>query len=127
MQSDEEQIRQLVSTWMSATKAGDVDTVLSLMTDDVLFLIPGRPPMQKEEFAKMSRIPEGKPSPKIEGTSEIQEVQVSGDMAYMWTKLSVIMTPPDGSAPVERAGTTLSVLKRVNGKWLLAVFQCVPN
>ena len=41
MQSDEQEIRQLVSTWMAASKAGDVDTVLSLMADDVVFLMPG--------------------------------------------------------------------------------------
>ncbi len=28
MQNDEQEIRQLVSTWMAASKAGDIDTVL---------------------------------------------------------------------------------------------------
>ena len=39
MNTDEQQIRELVATWMSATKAGDLATVLSLMTDDVVFLV----------------------------------------------------------------------------------------
>ncbi|HSE59858.1 MAG TPA: hypothetical protein VLA99_14250 [Nitrospiraceae bacterium] len=34
MQSDEEEIRRLVATWMAATKAGDVETLLSLMSED---------------------------------------------------------------------------------------------
>ena len=34
MQSDEQEIRQLVATWMAATKAGDIDAVLSLMADE---------------------------------------------------------------------------------------------
>ena len=55
MQSDEQQIRQLVTTWMAATKAGDVDTVLDLMADDVVFLVPGRPPMRKGEFASAAK------------------------------------------------------------------------
>jgi hypothetical protein len=38
----------------------------------------------------------------------------------MWTKLTVVVTPPDGSPPVERAGHTLSVLKKINSKWFLA-------
>ena len=63
MQSDDEQIRQLVATWFTASKAGDVDTVLSLMTDDVVFLVPGRAPVRKDEFAQMSRVPPGKTSP----------------------------------------------------------------
>lgn len=120
MLSDEEQIRTLVQTWQSATRAGDVDTVLDLMTDDVVFLVPGRPPMRKEEFAALSRIPAGSPRPKFEGMSEIQEIQVSGDMAYLWTKLSVTVTPLGASQPIERAGHTLTVLRRVGGKWLLA-------
>jgi uncharacterized protein (TIGR02246 family) len=117
--SDEQQIRQLVTTWMTATKVGDVDTVLGLMTDDVVFLIPGRAPMQKNEFATLSRVPSGVTPPAIEGKSEIQEIQIAGDWAFLWTQLSVTVTPPDG-APIERAGHTLTVLRRVNGKWLLA-------
>ena len=120
MLSDEDQIRALVQPWHSATKAGDVDTVLGLMTDDVVFLVPGRPPMRKAEFAALSQVLPGTPRPRFEGTSEIQEVQVSGDMAFLWTKLSVSITPPGASQAVERAGHTLTVLRRVSGKWLIA-------
>jgi ketosteroid isomerase-like protein len=38
----------------------------------------------------------------------------------MWTKLTVIATPPDGSPPIERAGHTLTVLNKMQGRWLLA-------
>ncbi len=119
MQSDEQEIRELVATWRAASQAGDVNTVLGLMTDDVVFLVPGRPPMRKAEFASLSHIPSGAAPPKIDGTTEIEEIQVSGDWAFMWARWSVVITPPGGQ-PMERAGHTLSVLKRVNGKWLLA-------
>jgi uncharacterized protein (TIGR02246 family) len=119
MRTDEQEIRDLVAKWLAASKAGDVDTVLGLMTDDVVFLVPGRAPMQKREFAALSRLPAGSKPPQIDGRSEIQEIQVSGDVAFMWTKLSMVMTPPGGQ-PIERAGHTLSVLKRVDGRWLLA-------
>ena len=120
MLSNEEQIRALVETWQVATKAGDVDTVLSLMTDDVVFLVYGRPPMDKAEFAALSRVPAGSPRPVFDGKSEIQEIQVSGDMAYMWSALSVSVTQPGASQPTERAGYTLTVFRRVDGQWLLA-------
>jgi uncharacterized protein (TIGR02246 family) len=120
MPNDEQEIRQLVATWTAATKAGDVDAVLGLMTDDVVFLVPGRPPMRKDEFAMALRGQTGKSMPKIDGSSEIQEIQVAGDWAFMWTKLSVTATTLDGSEPVERAGYTLTVLRKINGKWLLA-------
>ena len=41
MSSDEQEIRNLVATWMAATKAGDIERVLSLMAEDVVFLLPG--------------------------------------------------------------------------------------
>ena len=55
MENDEQEIRQLVSTWMAASKAGDVETVLSLMSDDVVFLVPGQPVMRKADFAAAAR------------------------------------------------------------------------
>jgi uncharacterized protein (TIGR02246 family) len=120
MLSDEEQICELVRTWHSATKAGDIETVLSLMTEEVVFLVPGRSPMSKADFAAVSQVPPGSPRPKVESTAEIQEVQVSGDMAYLWSKLSVTVMPPAAEQPIERTGHTLTVFRRVGGKWLLA-------
>lgn len=117
---DERRIRALVDTWQAATKAGDIDTVLGLMTDDAIFLVPGRAPMGKAEFAELSRVPPGTPRPVFESASEIMEVQVSGDMAYLWSRLSVRVTPLGADAPIERAGHTLTVFRRIDGRWLLA-------
>lgn len=41
-QNDERAIRQMVDEWLDASKRGDLETVLSFMTDDVLFMaLPG--------------------------------------------------------------------------------------
>lgn len=121
MSSDEQQIRQLVATWMSATKAGDTQTVLGLMTEDVVFLTAGNPPMiGKAAFAAAMQGQAGQPRPEFNGTSEIQEIQIHGDWAWIWTKLTVVVKPPGGPPPITRAGHTLSVLKKVDGRWLLA-------
>ena len=120
MEKDEQEIRQVVETWLTATKAGDVETVLGLMTDDVVFLVPGRPPMDKSAFATASRAQSKGAAPQIDGKSEIREVKVLGDWAYIWTRLSVTMIPPGGASPMNRSGHTLSIFRRENGKWLLA-------
>jgi uncharacterized protein (TIGR02246 family) len=118
MQNDEKDIRDLVATWMEATKAGDTAKVLSLISDDVVFLIPGHPVMRKAEFAA-AQASQG--AMTIEGTSDIQEIKVLGDWAFMWTKLKVVATPPGGNTkPITRAGYTLSILKKENGRWVLA-------
>src|SRR6266849_8605017 len=117
MTEDERAIRELVDTWLAASKAGDLATVLSLMTDDVIFMVPGRKPFGKEAFAAAS---EGMKSVRIEGSSDIQEIQVIGDWAYLRNYLEVTMTP-DGGSPVRRSGYTLTILrKKPNGKWVLA-------
>ena len=120
MRNDESEIRRLVSTWLEATKVGDVDTVLSLMTDDAVFLVPGRPPMRKSDFAAAARAQARHEAPRFEGESDIQEIRVIGDWAFMWTKLTVVATPPGGGASMTRSGHTLSVLEKRDGKWRLA-------
>ncbi len=120
MQNDEQQIRQLVSTWMAASKAGDVEKVLSLMADDVVFLVPGQPVMRKADFAAAARVQSGPDAPRFDGSSEIQEVKILGDWAFMWTRLTVIVTPPGGAQPVKRAGYTLTILTKQGGRWVLA-------
>ncbi len=80
MQDDEQTIRQLVATWLSASKAGDTEKVLSLMAEDVVFLVTGQPPMRgKSAFAAA----QSEQPFRIEGTSEIQEVKVFGEWAYL--------------------------------------------
>ena len=48
--TDEQAIREVVEQWMAASKAGDTETVLGLMTDDVLFMTPGQEPFGKDAF-----------------------------------------------------------------------------
>jgi uncharacterized protein (TIGR02246 family) len=131
VQNDEQEIRQLVSTWMAASKAGEVEKVLSLMADDVVFLVPGQPVMRKADFAAAARAQSGKDAPKFDGSNEIQEIKILGDWAFMWTKLTVVVTPPGGAQSITRAGHTLSILRKQSGKWVLArdanMLAPVPN
>jgi len=120
MHTDEEDIRRLVSTWMVATKAGDTDTVLSLMADDAVFLVTGQSVMRKDDFAAAAKAQAGEDGTRFDGTSEIQEIKVLGDWAFMWAKLTVIITPPGSAKSITRAGYTLTILKKENGKWVLA-------
>jgi uncharacterized protein (TIGR02246 family) len=113
---DEHAIRALIETWMSASKAGDLKTMLSLMTDDVVFMTPGREPFGKEAFAAQSESMKGV---KIEGKSEIREIEVLGDWAWIRNRLDMAITPPNGQT-AKRSGYTLTILKKVNGRWLLA-------
>lgn len=45
----------MIDTWMKASTAGDITTVLSLMTEDVIFMVPGQEPFGKKAFAATPR------------------------------------------------------------------------
>jgi uncharacterized protein (TIGR02246 family) len=119
MSADEQAIRHLIERWISATREGDVDAVLQLMSPDVVFLMPGQPPMQgRDAFAKSLRMVLAENV--IVSHSEIDEIAVSGDMAYCRTRLSVTVTSQHGKLPLQRSGHTLSILRKGgDGKWLL--------
>ncbi|MDL2356368.1 MAG: SgcJ/EcaC family oxidoreductase [Pseudomonadota bacterium] len=120
METDEQAIRALIAAWLRATREGDVETVLGLMTPDVVFLVPGQTAMQgRAAFEQGLRGMLA--THAIDSSSEIDEVCVSGDMAYCRTRLSVTVTSKHGATPVQRTGHTLSILRKgADGKWQLA-------
>jgi uncharacterized protein (TIGR02246 family) len=117
MTDDERAIRDLVARWFDASKKGDTATVLSSMTDDAVFMVSGREPFGKEAFRRTSDQMKGV---RVDGTSDVQELRMLGDWAYMRTRVTVTMTPPEGAA-VTRSGYTLTILrKEADGQWRLA-------
>jgi uncharacterized protein (TIGR02246 family) len=117
MTEDERAIRDVVDEWFAATKAGDLAAVLELMTDDVVFMVPGREPFGKREFAAAFQ---AMTNVVIEGTSEIAELRVLGDWAYVRNHLDVTTTPNSG-APMRRSGYTLTIFRKEHdGRWRLA-------
>jgi uncharacterized protein (TIGR02246 family) len=132
MTVDEIKIRDLVGTWMSATNAGDLDTVLGLMAEDVVFLVPGQAPIiGREAFAKAAHAQSANGAPTFDGRSEIKELTIVGDWAYMWSRLTVAVTPSNGGKPTVRAGHTLSIFRKVRGQWMLSrdanLLTAAPN
>ena len=116
MNTDEQAIRNLITQWHRATAAGDVDTVLRLMAEDVIFPLPGKPPMKGRATFEQGlrrvltshRFERGTPGSR------------SLDLAYCWSLLKVRMTPLSGGDPAVRSGSALSIFReQPNGSWLL--------
>jgi len=116
---DEQAIRDLMDTWLRATSAGDLQTVLTLMSDDAVFLVPGQPPMHgKRAFAEAFQSMH--PVVRIEATHENRKIQVHGDIAWCWSYVSVTITPRHGGQPSCRSGHTLSILRKESaGNWVV--------
>ncbi len=73
----ERAIRELVQTWLAASQKRDLQTVLGLMADDVIFMLPGQNPFGKEAFAASFK---GLKGVRFEMSSNIK---VLADWAYL--------------------------------------------
>jgi uncharacterized protein (TIGR02246 family) len=113
---EEQQIRNLISTWIAASEAGETERVLKLIAEDAVFLTPGAPPMRKSDFAAAQA---GLKQVRLRIRSEIQEIRIMGEWAYCWNRLEVVMTPRGGGAAVRRSGNSLVILQKHSGSWLL--------
>ena len=118
--SDEQAIRDLVAEWTRATLAAEVERILPLMTEDVEFYVPGQPTMRgRAAFEKGVRAVLA--SHRIESHADVQQVEVSGNLAYCTTHLRVAITALAGGETMRKEGNVLSVYrKNAAGQWQLA-------
>jgi uncharacterized protein (TIGR02246 family) len=90
---------------------------MDMMTDDVIFMTPGRPPFGKAEFAADSERVKGA---AIDAHAEVQEIDVFGPRAYIRNHVRVELSAP-GQPARRMSGYAMSVLrKEADGRWRIA-------
>lgn len=117
-QSDEQAIRSVIAQWLKASMAGDYAALEPLMAPDVVFLTAGNEPFGREQFREgFTHIVS---TMRFEGTSEVREIEVLGDAAYVWSYVSVRLLQTSDDVHAERKGHVMSLYKRdpSNG-WVL--------
>ena len=115
---DEQEIRHLMDEWRRLTSGGNVDGLLELTADDVVFLTPGNPPIGKDQFADGLRKVLAKA--RIEPAQDVLEIWASEDLAVAWSQLSVDLIPSSGE-PLRNEGYALTVFRRSPaGRWQIA-------
>jgi uncharacterized protein (TIGR02246 family) len=109
VESDAQQIRDLIAAWAGASEQGDLETIKQLMDDDILFLTAGAEPFGRDVFIQHF---ENNVKKMILGVrADVREVEVRDDLAFARTWLEVRITPTDGE-PVTRTGYALSIYRR---------------
>jgi uncharacterized protein (TIGR02246 family) len=115
--NDDRAIRELVKEWLVASEKGDLEKMLGLLADDVIFMVPNKEPFGKEAFAAANRQMK---DVHIKAVSDIQEIEVLGDWAWMRNHLRVTFTPPNGEATLH-SGYVLTILRKTPaGAWVIA-------
>lgn len=119
MGSDERAIREVHTTWIDAVNAGDLVHLLSLMTDDVVFLNPGRAPFGRDGFP--AGFSTAHQLSRIRCISELEELVVAGEVAYTVCRDSLSVTPRAGGEATKLVGHRITIYrKQPEGRWLLA-------
>lgn len=120
MNLDEQAIRDLVARWHAAVGRDDVDTVLSLLADDVEFLVSAREAMRGRSLfeARMRRL---LLTHKVESSGTVCEVLVRQDLAYCISQVTVKTTLRMNGIAISRSGTALTIFRKTgNGDWLVS-------
>jgi uncharacterized protein (TIGR02246 family) len=117
--SDERAIREMHSAWIDAVNAGDLDRLLGLMADDVVFLNPGREPFGRDVFPAGFLAAHEQSS--ICCISELEEVVVVHDVAYTLARDTLSVTPRAGGDTIKLAGHRITIYRQQpDSRWLLA-------
>ena len=112
--NDEQTIREAISTWLEASKEGDATALATILDDDMLFVVAGRPAFGKKEFLAGSV---GKPY-RFESTTDVLEVVVNGDWALTRVQLQVEMVATIGGQTMRLRGPTMTVWRKSDtGHW----------
>lgn len=119
MRPEEKIIRDVHVSWINAVNSGDLEVLLELMTDDAVFLSPGQQPFGRNGFGV--NFTAAKNQLVFTCTSEIEEIAVTGDIAYVRSRDDLLVRPREGGAEARFAGHRLTIYrKRTDGSWLLA-------
>ena len=113
-------IRQLSAEWLRAERGRDLGKLMTLVTDDVVFLRPhadaleGRQAVEdfyRQVFSGFA----------LEHTSHPRELRINGDWAFQLSDEEYTLTPLGDGATFHFTGNGMSIIRRgTDGAWRFA-------
>ena len=120
MNSNEQDVLAVYEQWFRAMQAGDVQSALALVTEDVVFKGPGSPAAVGKR-ALGARLEAFHRDFSEVVSFEVQEVEVVSDWAYASVAEQATVHSKVGKNPVMVSGLHLSILRRDGqGGWRIA-------
>lgn len=119
-EADMAALQALVDKEIASINDGDVEALLTLVTEDTVCMPPNEPAIVgKEALQKWGQ--DLLSQFTIELTGSTEEVQVSGDWALQRYSMTVTMTPTAGGESVQENGKGIHIYERQSdGSWKLA-------
>lgn len=126
LSADESAIEQIYSVWNDAIRAKDAEAVAALYAEDAVKLVPNLPLLEGRQeiesyYAGLFEVPDFR---STFGPTRIV-VADGGDLAYDHGTYTASWTGEAG--PAEEVGKYVSVWRRIDGGWRLAVDMDNPD
>jgi uncharacterized protein (TIGR02246 family) len=116
MGCDERELHEAHSTWISAVNGGDLAHLLTLVTDDLVFLSSGQSSSWRDEFS--TNFLAAHQQVRIRCVSELEEVVLVGNVAYTRSRDALAVTPFAGGEATQLAGYRITIYcKQPDGRW----------
>ena len=119
MTADDEGIDALFAEWKAAMSSGDIETLLSLITDDAEFWTHGAAAVKGRDQVRALFIAFFDTVQMHQDFEELERV-VGEDAAFIRGFETNRLTPRSGGDPVEVRQRAFMLLRRAGGKWLFA-------
>lgn len=113
---DRAQITALFAAHDASIAASDLDAFYKLTTNDYVEMIDGGPDRMGRDAARAG-FAEFLTANSLSMKSEIRELEVIGNVAWVSTSTSQVRTPKDGSTRYEIHGKALMILHRTPEGW----------
>lgn len=115
--AENQAIHELLSEWREAMQRGDAEALASLLTEDAEFWTHGVAPLIGRQVLLDTLTPV-LTGYEVEQELDIQELVVSGDLAFMRGLEHNVMRAKDGSQILELRQRAFSIMRReADGKW----------
>lgn len=120
-EADIQTINRVNDLWEEAVVAGDVDSLLALVTDDNILMEPNKPAIVGKEAIRES-FQSFFDAYSVEDTKIVtEEIRLAGDWAYRRGSWSETFVPKDGGDPIQMTGKWTSINERqVDGSWKIS-------
>ena len=119
-QADQDAIRHVFEQFDSTATAGQEDEWMSLLTDDVLWMVPEQSSLVGKQ-AVHGRVAPFFADLKMRHVTILDEVRVAGSLAFVRGTYNFEVTPKAGGATTDEVGKFVYILERQPGNtWKIA-------
>lgn len=116
----EDEIRKLLTAWASAVRRADAAAIASLVTEDAEFWSQGAAPLVGRAMVETA-MAAFLGQYELDQHFEMQELVISGDLAFARGLERNRVTPRSGGEPKEVLQRAFSVIRReLDGRWRFA-------